>query len=58
MNIKNEGFTIRVLGGMGASNFGGISGSVVNLVKNMIKTLKEIDKSFEKGVNTWKLMLE
>ncbi|EPH08812.1 hypothetical protein HMPREF9309_01005 [Campylobacter ureolyticus ACS-301-V-Sch3b] len=48
---KLEGFIIGALGGMGASNFGGISHSAVNLVKNMIKTPKGIDKAIEKGVD-------
>ena len=43
---------------MSVSNFGGISSSAVNLIKNMIKTPKGIDKDIEKGVNTWKLMLK
>lgn len=37
---------------MRTSNFGGISHSAINLVKNMIKTSKVIDKTIEKGVNT------
>ena len=45
---KLEGFIIGALGGMGASNFGGISHSAVNLVKNMIKTPKGIDRAIEK----------
>ena len=48
---KLEGFIIGALGGMGASNFGEISHSAVNLVKNMIKTPKGIDKAIEKGVD-------
>lgn len=48
---KLEGFIIGALGGMGTSNFGGISHSAVNLVKNMIKTPKGIDKAIEKGVD-------
>ena len=48
---KLEDFIIGALGGMGASNFGGISHSAVNLVKNMIKTPKGIDKTIEKGVD-------
>lgn len=48
---KLEGFIIGALGGMGASNFGGISHSAVNLVKNMIKAPKGIDKAIEKGVD-------
>ena len=45
---KLEGFIIGALGGMGASNLGGISHSAVNLVKNMIKTPKGIDRAIEK----------
>lgn len=33
------------LSGVGASNFGGISHSAVNLVKNMINAPKVIDKT-------------
>lgn len=42
---KLEGFIMGALSGVGASNFGGISHSAVNLVKNMINAPKVIDKT-------------